>query len=135
MVTSLEFLVHCSSVQHAVIQTPSQEDGPEQAVMTTRIRSISQLLQVSSGPASHCATKRSRTSKHVPDTRHFETRPRITPMFRATHGNGDSPGGLGLATHCRIPQSILQSALGAVIALFYSENIVSIMIRMALGAF
>ena len=32
-----------------------------------------------------------------------------------------------------IPQSILQSALAAVIALFYSKNIVSVVIRMALG--
>ena len=55
-------------------------------------------------------------------------------MFHATHENGDLPSGHGLVKRRRIPQSILQSALAAVIALFYSKNIVSAMVRMALGA-
>jgi hypothetical protein len=44
------------------------------------------------------------------------------------------PSGHGLLKHRIIPQSILQSALAAVVALIYSKNIVSAMIRMALGA-
>jgi hypothetical protein len=55
-------------------------------------------------------------------------------MFHMPHENGDLPSGRGLVKHRRIPQSILQSALAAVIALFYSKNIVSVIIRMALGA-
>jgi hypothetical protein len=55
-------------------------------------------------------------------------------MFHATHDIGDLPSGHGLVKHHRIPQSILRSALAAVIALFYSKNIVSAMVRMALGA-
>jgi hypothetical protein len=55
-------------------------------------------------------------------------------MFHATHANAELAGGHGLVKHRRIPQGIVQSALAAVIALFYSKNIVSVMIRMALGA-
>jgi hypothetical protein len=50
------------------------------------------------------------------------------------HEIGDLPSGHDLVKHRRTPQSIVQSALAAVIALFYSKNIVSVMIRMALGA-
>ena len=59
---------------------------------------------------------------------------RITAMFHAAHANVELAGGPDPVKHRRIPQSILQSALAAVIALFYSKNIVSVMIRMALGA-
>ena len=60
--------------------------------------------------------------------------PRMAAMFHATHAKVESAGGPGPAKHRRIPQSILQSPLAAVMALFYSKNIVSVMIRMALGA-
>src|ERR1700746_1291693 len=66
------------------------------------------------------------------DRRSFETKARITAMFHATHENGDLPSGHVLVKRRRVPQSILQPALAAVIALFYSKNIVSVMIRMML---
>jgi hypothetical protein len=71
---------------------------------------------------------------HVSDTAPSKQKPQITAMFHMPHENGDLPSGHGLVKHRRIPQSILQSALAAVIALFDSKNIVSVMIRMALGA-
>jgi hypothetical protein len=62
-------------------------------------------------------------------------KPRITAICHATHANGESAGGHGPVKHLRMPHRILQSSLAAVIALIYSKNIVSAMIRMALGAF
>jgi hypothetical protein len=55
-------------------------------------------------------------------------------MFHATAENDNLASGQSLVKHRRIPQSILQSALAAIIALFYSKNIVFVMIRMGLGA-
>ncbi len=54
--------------------------------------------------------------------------------FIAQEANGELAGGQGPVKHRRIPQSILQSALAATIAFSYSKNIISVVIRMALGA-
>jgi len=70
---------------------------------------------------------------HRSATAPSKQKPRITAMFYLTHASRDLPNGHG-QKHRIILQSILQSALAAVIAIFYSKNVVSVMIRMALGA-
>ena len=55
-------------------------------------------------------------------------------MLYLPRANVELAGRHGLVNHRRIPQSIVRSALAAVIALFYSKNIVSVMIRIGLGA-
>jgi hypothetical protein len=47
--------------------------------------------------------------------------------------NGDSQGGSGLWKNQRIVGRILQCALSTITVLFYSNNLFSVMLRMALG--
>jgi hypothetical protein len=131
-------LVHCSSVCYAVIQASSKKDRAEQLVIAYHDEEcLRDLITAPSiiglGFASReeaIANPKSFASGAAPS----KYKPRITAMFHASHENGDLPSGHGLLKHRRIPQSILQSALAAVIALIYSKRIVSAMIRMALGA-
>jgi hypothetical protein len=130
--------VHCSDVRYAVIQASNNKDRPERLVIAYQDEDcLRDLIAAPSiigfGFASReeaIANLEGRMSDAAPS----KQKPRITAMFHATHENGDLPSGHGLLSHRRIPQSILQSTLAAVIALIYSKNIVSAMIRMALGA-
>jgi len=131
-------LLHCSRVHYAVINASSKEDSPEPVVIAYRSENcLREFIAASSfvrlGFASH--KEAIANLKHIAsDAAPSKQKPRITAMFHPTHENGALPGGHGVMKHRRIPQSILQSALAAVIAFFYSKNIVSAMIRMALGA-
>ena len=131
-------LVHCSSVCYAVIHASSKKDRPERLVIAYHDENC--LRELIAAPSIVGLGFRSREKAianlegHMSNAAPSKQKPRITAMFHATHENGDLPSGLCLVKHRRTPQSILQSALAAVIALFYSKNIVSVMIRMALGA-
>jgi hypothetical protein len=130
--------VHCSNVRYAVIQASSNDGRPERLVIAYRDEDcLRDLIAAPSifglGFASHeeaIANLKSVASDAVPSKQER----RVSAMFHATHAKVESAGGPGPVKHCRIPQGILQSALAAVMALFYSKNIVSVMIRMALGA-
>jgi hypothetical protein len=129
-------LVHSSSLHYA--DTSSKTDPPERLVVPYRDgKCLRDLIEAPSivglGFASReeaIANLKSFASGAAPS----KQKPRMTAMFHAPHENGDLPRRHGLLKHRRIPQGILQSALAAVIALIYSKNIVSAMIRMALGA-
>jgi len=131
-------LVHCSSVCYAIIQASSKQDSPERLVIAYHDENcLRDLIAAPSiiglGFASReeaIANLKSFASNAAPS----KQKPRITAMFHTTHANIELAGGHGLVKHRRIPQGIVQSALAAVIALFYSKNIVSVMIRLALGA-
>ena len=131
-------LVHCSSLCYAVIQPSSKKDRPERLVIAYHDENcLRDLIAAPSIVGLGFASREEAIANledHVSDAAPSKQSPRITAMFHATHANGDLPSRPGLVKHCRIPQSILQSAFAAVIGLFYSRNIVSAMIRMALGA-
>ena len=131
-------LVHCSSVCYAIIQASSKQDSPERLVIAYHDENcLRDLIAAPSIIDLGFASREEAIANlegHISDATPSKQKLRITAMFHATHENGDSPRGHGLVKHRRIPQSILQSTLAAVIALFYSKNIVSVMIRMALGA-
>ena len=130
--------VHYSGVRYAVIQASSVKDRPERLVIAYQDEDcLRDLIAAPSifgvGFASReeaIANLESFASNAAPSRQ----KPQITAMFHATHANSELAGGHSPVKHRRIPQSILQSALAAVIALFYSKNIMSVMIRIALGA-
>jgi hypothetical protein len=130
--------VHCSGVRYAVIEASSNKDRPEQLVIAYLDEGcLRDLIAAPSIIGLGFASREEAPANlegHMSDAAPSKQKPRITAMFHATHENGDLPSGHGLVKHRRIPQSILQSTLAAIIALFYSKNIVSVMIRMALGA-
>jgi hypothetical protein len=131
-------LVHCSSVCYAVIQASSKKDRPERLVLVYHDENcLRDLIAAPSIIGLSFASREQAIANlegHKSDAARSKQEPRIKAMFHATHANVESAGGYGPVKHCRIPQRFLQSALVAVIALFYSKNIVSVMIRMALGA-
>ena len=130
--------VHCSDVRYAVIQACNNKDRPERLVIAYQDEDcLRDLIAAPSifglGFASReeaIANLESFASTVAPS----KQKPRITAMFHATHENSDLPSWRVLVKHRGILQRILQPALAAVIALFYSKNIVSVIIRMMLGA-
>jgi hypothetical protein len=130
--------VHCPDVRYAVVQASNHTDKPERLVIAYQEEDcLLDLIAVPSifglGFASReeaIANLESFASTVTPSKQN----PRVTATFHATHENGELPSGPVLVRRRRTPQSILQSALAAVIALFYSKNIVSVIIRMMLGA-
>jgi hypothetical protein len=131
-------LVHYSSMCYAVIQASSKKGRPERLVIAYQYEDcLRDLIAAPSIIGLGFASREEAIANlegHMSDAAPSKQKARITAMFHATHANVELAGGHGLVKHRRIPQSILQSALAAVIALFYSKNIVSVMIRMALGA-
>jgi hypothetical protein len=129
---------YCSDVRYAVIQASRKKDRPERLVIAYHDENcLRELIAAPSIIGLGFASREEAIANledHMAATAPSKQKPRITAMFYATHENGDLPSGHGLVKHRRIPQSILQSALAAVIALFYSKNIASAMIRMAMGA-
>ena len=130
--------IHCSSVCYAVIQASRKKDRPERLVIAYRDENcLRELIAAPSIIGLGFASREEAIANledHMAASAPSKQKPRITTMFYATHENRDVPSGHGLVKPPRIPKSILQSALAAVIALFYSKNIVSAMIRLALGA-
>ena len=130
--------VHCSDVRYAVIQASNNKVRPERLVIAYQDEDC--LRDLIAAPSIFGLGYASR-EEAIADLECFASiaapskqKPRITAMFHATHENGDLPSGHVLVKRRRVRQSILQPALAAVIALFYSKNIVSVMIRMMLGA-
>jgi hypothetical protein len=134
----MEVQFYCSDVRYAVIQASSKKDRPERLVIAYHDeQSLRDLIAAPSiiglGFASReeaIATFERRVSNATP----LKQKTRITAMFYLPHANVELAGRHGLVNHRRIPQSIVGSALAALVAIIYSKNIVSAMIRMALGA-
>jgi len=131
-------LIHSASVHYAVVQASSKEDGPERLVIAYHDENcLRDLIAAPSIFGLGFASREEAMANlegYITDTAASKQKPRITARFRGTPGNIDWAGGHGLAKRRRISHRILQSALAAVIALFYSNNLVSVMIRMTLGA-
>jgi len=130
--------VRCLGVRYAVIQTSTNKDRAERLVIAYQDEHcLRDLIAAPSIFGLGFASREEAIANlegHMSDAAPSKQKPRITAMLHATHEDGDLASGHGLVKHRRIPQSILQSALAAVIALFYSKNIVSVLIRMGLGA-
>jgi len=130
-------LVHCPSMCYAVIQASGKKDRPERLVIAYQDEDcLRDLIAAPSIIGLGFASREEAIANlegHTSDAAPSKQKLRIPAMFHATHANVELARGHGPVKHRRIPQSILQPALAAVIALFYSKNIVSVMIRMALG--
>jgi hypothetical protein len=129
--------VHCLGVRYAVIEASSNKDRPERLVIAYQDEDcLRDLIAAPSifglGFASREEAIANLTSI-ASDAGPSKQKLRITAMFGATHANVALAGGHGPGKHRRIPQ-ILQFPLATAIALLYSKNIVSVVIRMALGA-
>ena len=124
-------------MRYAVIQASSKKDRPERFVIAYHDENcLRDLIAAPSIIELGFASREeaiANLKSFVSDAAPSKQKPRITAMFHATHVNVELEGERGLVKHRRIPQ-ILQFALATAIALLYSKNMVSVMIRMALGA-
>jgi hypothetical protein len=127
----------CSDVHYAVIKASSKKDRPERLVIAYHDeQSLRDLIAAPSIIGIGFASREeaiANCERRISNATPLKQKTRITAMFHATHENGNLPSGY-VVKRWRVPQSILQSALAPVVALIYSKNIVSAMIRMALGA-
>jgi hypothetical protein len=130
--------VHRSDVRYAVIKACNNKDTPERLVIAYQNEDcLRDLIAAPSIVGLGFASREeaiANCERRMSDATPLKQKTRITAMFHATHEDGDFRIRHDLLKHRIIPQSILQSALAAVVALIYSKNIVSAMIRMALGA-
>jgi hypothetical protein len=144
----MEVLLHCSSVCYAVIEASSKTDRPERLVIAYHDENcLRDLIAASSIIGLGFASREEAIANlegHMSDSAPSKQKPGIiapkgrllltsSQMLNAADENEDLPSGQGLV-HRRIPYRILQSALAAAIARFYAKNMVSLMIRMVLGA-
>jgi hypothetical protein len=128
----------CSDLRYAVIQASSKKERPERLVIAYHDeQSLRDLIAAPSIIGLGFASREeaiTNCERHMSDAARSKPKPRITAMFYLPHAKVELAGRHGLVNHRRIPQSIVASALAALVALIYSKNIVSAMIRMALGA-
>jgi len=130
--------VNCSGVRYAVLRASSHKDRPEGLVIAYQgEEGLRNLIAAPSifklGFASRreaMKNLRGLASDAAPSKQEL----RIATMLHAPHANGEFAGGREGVKHRGIRNRILQSVLAVFIALFYSQNLVSVMIRMALGA-
>ena len=130
--------VHCSDVRYAVLQASGNKDRPERLVIAYHdedcLRDLIAAPSISGLGFASGEEAMANFNGFAADAGPSKQEPHITAMFHAVYANVELADGPGSVKHRRILQSILQSALAVVIALFYSKNIMSVMIRMALGA-
>jgi hypothetical protein len=130
-------LVDCSNLRYAVIQASSKHERPERLVIAYEDENC--LRDLIAAPSIFGLGFLSREAAmanlegNTSGTASSKREPRITAMFHGTQENRVLARSHGPVKHRGMPQHILRSALATVIVLLYSKNIVSVVIRMALG--
>jgi len=130
-------VVDCSSVRYAVIQASSNKDRPERLVIAYRdedclrdLIAAPSILKVGFVSREEATAKVRGLASEAAATQKL----RITTIFHKSHENSEFADEHRPIARRRIPHGIFQLAFGVLITLFYSKNLVSVMIRIALGA-
>ena len=132
---ALEF----STVRYAIIQASSEKNPPERLVIPYSDENC--LRDLIAKPSIvelgfKCREEAiANLDTVLPDATVAKPKPRATAMFCAAQQNCELTGNLGLRKNRRIAYRILRYAFSTIVVLFYSKNLVSSMIRMALGSF
>jgi len=134
----MAFHVNCTGVRYAVIQASSNKEKPERLVIAYEDEDC--LRDLVAAPS---ILKVGFVSRHeamgtlrdlASEAAASKQKHRIATMFHDSHENGDVADEDGPTKHRRIHHSIFQYALKVLVTVFYSKNLVSVIIRMALGA-
>jgi hypothetical protein len=124
-------------VRYAVIQACTKADRPERLVIAYQDeKCLRGLIATPSIIGLGFASREEAMANlegHISDAPSSNQKPRITAMFHANH-KVDLMRGHGFMKYRKIPHRILQTAVAAVIVLFYSKNLVCVMFRMVIGA-
>jgi hypothetical protein len=134
----MEVLIHCPNVRYAVIQASSKQERPERLVIAYENENCLRDLIAAPSIFGLGFVSREEAKAHLEGaiSHAAPSNPglRIGTIFHAAEERGDVVDEHGLAKRRSVPHRMLQSALAAFIVLFYSKNLVSSLIRMALGA-
>ena len=132
----MEGLVHCSKVRYAIIQTSSKKDHPERVVLAYRDENCLRDLIVAASIVGPGFTSREEAMYKLVDSmpgpgavKQMQL-PAIPYQVQQT---GNSEGGSGLTKNRRIIYRILQCPPSTITVLFYSKNLFSVVLRIALG--
>ena len=134
----MRFHINCSGVRYAVIEASRNKEKPERLVLAYQDEDcLRDLIAAASifkvGFASRddaMGNVRDLASEAARSSQKF----RIATMFCGSHENGEVTDEHSTIKPRRVLHNIFQLALGVLITFFYSKNLVSVMIRMALGA-
>jgi hypothetical protein len=130
--------VQCSGGRYAVVQASSNKDKPERLVIAYQDENCLRDLIAAPSIFGLGFSSREEAMRHLKglsaDAAPWKQGSRITAMFHVTHKSNEFLNGRGLVKKSRMPSRVVQSTLAALIALFHSRNLVSAMIRVALGA-
>ena len=135
----MEALAHCSGVRYTVLDASSKKDRSERLVIAYQDENcLRDLIAASSIVGLGFMSREEAMANiegHMSDAAPSKQRPRTSAVFHVAHEKGDLLSGHGLVARRRKFQAILHSALATFTALFYSKSVVSVMIRMVLGAY
>jgi hypothetical protein len=130
-------LVQCPTVRYAIIQASSKRDHPERLVIAYPDENC--LRDLIAGPSILGAGFTSREEAmaelvgSMPEPKTLKQKRLPILMWFKVRLNGNSQGGSGLRKNHRVVYRILQCTLSTITVLFYSKNLFSVMLRMALG--
>jgi len=134
----MRFHVNCSGVRYAVIQASSNKEKPDRFVIAYQDEDCLRDLVAAPSILKVGFVSRDEAMATVTGLASEATaskpKPRITTIFHKSHENREFTDEHSPIERRRIPHGIFQLALGMLITLFYSKNLVSVMIRTALGA-
>jgi hypothetical protein len=130
----MEEIVHCSNVHYAIIQTSNMKDHPERLVIAYPDENC--LRDLIAGPSIVGLGFTSREdalgkTRWPRIERRFEAKHHPTNMSYEAQHKSDSVRG-GRVKNKAVCHGLLQYALSTVTVLFYSKNLASVVIRMAL---
>jgi len=130
--------VQCSGLRYAVVQASSNKDGPERLVIAYQDENCLRDLIAAPSISGLGFSSREEAMCYLEgisaDAAPWKLTSRITPTFQLGHKSNEFLNWCGLVKKSRVLCRIAQSTLAALIALFYSKNLIFTMIRMALGA-
>lgn len=135
---ALRVHIQCPGVRYAVVQASSDTDKPEHLVIAYQDENCLRDLIAAPSIFGLGFSSREEAMWHLKglsaDPASWKQSSQMTAAFHLTHESNDFWIGRRALKKSRVLRRILQSAVAAIIALFYSRNLVSTMIRMALGA-
>ena len=130
-------LAHCSTVRYAIIQASSKKDHPERLVIAYPDEScLRDLIAAPSIVGLGFGSREEAMAKLIgsmPDPRALEQKRLPIPSSYKAQQDGDAASGCASVKNHRNTFHILQWAVATITILLYSKNLISVMLRAALG--
>jgi hypothetical protein len=127
--------VNCSGVRYAIIQASSNKDRPERLAIAYEHEGCLRDLIAAPSIIGLGFASREEAMVKLGGISSDAGPSKQKPLNHEARENRKFDASTARASIARIGDRIFQSAVAGLIALFYSKNLASVMIRIALGAF